>query len=484
MRNWLALWRRPTPARSRRCIILHSNDIHGRIEGLARIATLVARTRAEHPDLRVLYFDLGDVEEPSARLSSLTKGVAMYRLLSAAGCDAAAIGNGGLPRYGPQVLPEYAAVARYPLVVANLRLPDGRPLPGAQPTATLDLGTLRLGLVGLTATLEGLYAPFGVCTPPELPLVRELAADLRRDGAGAVLLLSHMGLPDDRRLAAGLQDTVTAIIGAHTHDLLPEGEWVGRVLIAQAGQYAEHLGRLDLLWDGDRLVVERASVLPVTEAIPPAEPVLAEARAIEAEVARSLDEVVGELAEPLDFATDRECGVANLAADVLRARMGAELAVVAAGQAFTGPLPAGPLRRGTLWDVCTSSANPGIATLSGAQLTALVARGLDPAFATERPHVLRGQARGLLHLSGASVRAGRLLVDGQPVELEQAYRVAGTDWELDTFGGYADPSWGLRPTYEVPTIMREAIEAYLAAAGPVRVAMGRVDGPLAPPAEA
>lgn len=120
-------WRRGSKTQVQRFTILHTNDIHGRIEGLARVATLVERIRAERPDERVLYFDLGDVEEASVRLSSLTKGVAMHRLLSAAGCDAAAVGNGGPMRYGPQVLPDYAAVARYPLVVANLRLPEGSP---------------------------------------------------------------------------------------------------------------------------------------------------------------------------------------------------------------------------------------------------------------------------------------------------------------------------------------------------------------------
>ncbi len=54
-------------------IILHTNDIHGRIEGLARIATLVEQTRAENPGIPVLYFDLGDIEDNSIRLSSERK---------------------------------------------------------------------------------------------------------------------------------------------------------------------------------------------------------------------------------------------------------------------------------------------------------------------------------------------------------------------------------------------------------------------------
>ena len=81
----------------------------------------------------------------------------------------------------------------------------------------------------MTAEMDDIYAAFGVQTPPVVPLVRELAAGLRRDGADAVILLSHLGLPDDRTLAAELQREVRVIIGGHTHDLLPAGEWVGQV---------------------------------------------------------------------------------------------------------------------------------------------------------------------------------------------------------------------------------------------------------------
>ena len=101
------------------------------------------------------------------------------------------------------------------------------------------------------------------------------------------------------------------MIGGHTHNLLPEGERVGQVMVAQAGQYAEHLGRLDLSWDGERLTVVRASVIPVTEDTPPSPAVLAEAAVVEAECEHYLAEIVGELAEPLDFAVDRECAWAT-----------------------------------------------------------------------------------------------------------------------------------------------------------------------------
>ena len=74
----------------------------------------------------------------------------------------------------------------------------------------------------------------------------------------------------------------------------------------------------------------------------------------------------------------------------------------------------------------------------------------------------------MLHLSGAAVEDGALLVGGEAVEPERRYGVAGTDWELEAYGGYVREEWGLRPRYEMPTILREAVEEYVARRWPVR----------------
>src|SRR6266568_4847367 len=123
-------------------ILLHSNDLHGRVEALARIATLVEQTREENPGMPVVYVDAGDSEESSIRLSNLTKGVAMHQLLEFAGCAAATIGNGGLHRYSQTILKDYAKAVHYPHLLANLRNLDGSLFEGAQATALLQVGTI------------------------------------------------------------------------------------------------------------------------------------------------------------------------------------------------------------------------------------------------------------------------------------------------------------------------------------------------------
>jgi 2',3'-cyclic-nucleotide 2'-phosphodiesterase (5'-nucleotidase family) len=447
---------------SDKLIILHSNDIHGRIEGLARIATVVQQIRDENLDASVLYFDAGDCEDTSVRLSSLTKGSAMYRLLKVAGCDAGAVGNGSILRYGYQVLQDHARAAEFPILLANLRLKGGSPPLGVETRHMINANDAVIGLVGVTAQLSQYETFFGLERPSTRHTVRNLAASLSQDSADLVILISHLGLQQDMELAAKLQDVVDIIIGAHSHDLLPDGKQIGNVLIAQAGEYAEHLGRIDLHWnDRDELVIDKASVIPVPEHTSPAPVVLGEVKQIEAELEAHLSAVIAELATDFDYAVDRECKMGNLMADALRHYMNSDIGLVVVGQAFDRGFSAGSLKRLDLYDASDSSANPGFVTLTGEQLHAVVKKGLDQEFAQDRPRGLRGRVRGLMHVSGVSVRDGKLYVGDQPMQMDQTYQVAASDFELEPVFGYVQEEWNVQPTYEVPTIIREVLEDYL-----------------------
>jgi 2',3'-cyclic-nucleotide 2'-phosphodiesterase (5'-nucleotidase family) len=464
---------------ARRLVLVHTNDVHGRVDALLRAATVIDRIRDENPDATVVYVDVGDVEETTSRLSNLTKGAAMHRLLDAAGCRAVAVGNGAVLRYGQQVLLELAAATSYPHLAANLHQ-DGEVAPGALATHVVSEDGLRLGLIGLTPTnWQDMYErDFGLTLPPAAPLVREHAQRLREDGADAVVLLSHLGIDADRVLAAEVAREIDLILGAHSHTLLPDGERVDGVVIAQAGAYAEHVGVVELRV-GDRARVTSVRVVPVPEDAPSHAGLHGEKEAIERELDRSLAEVLGQIAEPLDLAADRECAAASFMADVIRERMGAEVGVVTSAVAFDSPLEPGPLTRRALYEACSTSAVAGVAELTGAQLLTLVATGLDPELAADAPQVHRWSPRGLLHLSGAEVRDGELLVAGTPIDDRRIYRVAGSDWELDRYAGYARPEWELEIAYDMPFILREVVEAHLRRHPIVRAPEPRIHGPLA-----
>lgn len=423
-----------------RLTLLHTNDIHGQVDGLARIATLVERIREETPH-RVIYVDAGDVEETTTRLSNLTKGVAMHRLLSAAGCEAAAVGNAVWLRYGPQAIPAQARAASYPLLLANLE-----PVEGVRKTALID----GVGFVGVTDPFRSFIdagLDYGVTATDEVEEVLRGARELRAQGAELVVCLSHLGYRRvsndlqvatiDPELAERVQGEVDVIVGAHSHDLLPEGERIGSVTIVQTESHARWLGRIEV--DGD---VIAASVIEVTEDVPPHPRVLEAAAEAERDLDESLNEVIAELDEPLD---------AQWIAEMLRRRMDAEVGLATSAVVLDHPLAAGPLRRGELWEVCHSTANPAVTELTGVQLAALLARGRDPDFQQTTNRPLRGKPRGPLHVAGP-----------QSVEPERIYRVAATDFELEPYGELVPGDWRLAIGYDFPTIIREAVEEHLA----------------------
>lgn len=415
--------------------LLHTNDLHGHIEELARIATLVERIRAE-TDHAVIYVDAGDLEETTNGLSNLTKGVAMQPVLAAAGCQAACVGNAVWLRYGTHVLAHHAAAATFPLLLANLS-----PVAGVQPTALID----GIGFVGVTDAFRDFLdtADYGVRPLDEVETVRRHARELRAAGAERVVVLSHLGLADmadrrgprisDRELADALAGEIDLIVGGHSHHSLPDGEWRRGILIAQAGMYGSHLGRIDIR--GDEL---RASLIPVTEDVPCSQRVLEIEEREQRKLDAALDEVIAELDEPLD---------ARWIAGAVRRRMGADVGLATSGAAIDRPLPPGPLRRRDLWEACHSTGNPGVVSMTGTQLAAIIERGADPMFQRTTAGPLRGRERGPLEVAGAA-----------ELDPARSYLVAGTDWELESYGGMVDADWGLEARYDFPIILREAIE--------------------------
>jgi 5'-nucleotidase len=98
----------------------------------------------------------------------------------------------------------------------------------------------------------------------------------------------------------------------------------------------------------------------------------------------------------------------------------------------------------------------------------------------ERPGPLRGNSQGIPQVSGLQVTYDphgdpeqpvvEVLVGNDPLNLERTYSVAATDWELGELTEYTNLRQG-DVTYDVPTILREAIEGYLGEHSPVSIAL-------------
>ena len=438
--------------------LLHWNDVHARFEGLARLSARARAIRAASPH-PVLLLDGGDVEDTSVRLSALTFGVAGWRLLGAAGVDAAVAGNGGMLRYGPGVLPRYAAALGAPPLVCDLEDASGATPAGAAASTLLRAGDVRVGVIGIT-DYYAQYDGYGLRERGRTTAVRREADALRAAGADAVVLLSHAGLNHDRGLSWSLRGKVDLVVGGHTHHLLEEGDLSEGLPIAQAGCHAEHLGRvlLDVSADGVRVESMTLERVPVEAPGDPA--VLEELAACERDLAAWLAEPVGHLPEPAPHTDGADNPAARLVAQALHHHAPADLAVVIGGH-LTGGLPAGTVTRDHVWSATSSPGNLATATLTGAEVRQMFERGLSEEFATMTPRTFRGRPYGYLHYVGASVEDGEVYVGGRPLDDARAYRVTGSDLELSPYGALLDQEPADRVVH-VPTILPELLESYLA----------------------
>ena len=438
--------------------ILHWNDVHGRWDALARLGARAKAIReaAEHP---VLVLDGGDVEEASVRLSALSHGVAGWRLLGAAGVDAAVAGNGGLLRYGPALLPRYAEALGSPPLVCDLETLAGRTPEGAAPSTLLRAGDVRVGIIGITDYYHQ-YDVFGLRERGRVTAVRREASRLRNAGADVVVVLSHAGINHDRGLSWSVRDKVDLIVGGHTHDVLTDGERDQGVPIAQAGCYGQYLGRIVLEVDDAGARVVDLSLEAVAEDAPADPAVLDALAAAERDLELWLDEPVGDLPVALGHEALGVSDAARLVCEALLAHRPADFALLIAAHCEDG-LPAGRVRRRDVWAATSSPGNPATATLTGAQVRWMLTVGLSDEYAARTPRTFRGRALGRLQMVGVTVEGDRIVVGGRPLQDDRSYRVTASDLELAVYGGLVteEPS---DVEHDSTVILPEVLEAYLA----------------------
>lgn len=464
-----------------RLTIQHTNDMHGRAEAMARLSHLARRMRAdaERRGDQVFFWDGGDPFDRRYRACSMTKGAALARVLNAMGYGLMTMGNDILLTYGPEAMQRVCDRLDFPVLAANCRDGDGPLAPGLEESALLPIPGGGLGVFGLTAPWGGMYSAFGLHFPDTHETARALVAWLRGRGATLLVCLSHLGLSDDRALVDAVPG-IDLVIGAHSHDRLEAGEEHAGVLIAQAGQYAEALGVVEIDLDAStgRPDSIRASVLPIPEDEPSDPAVVAALVEAEAEADAVGARPVAELSETLELSHEAECSLGNLTADAFRDRMNAEAAMILSGQLIRA-LKAGTVTVEDLNEVSTLTANPQRTRVQGKQIWSALERSVDPAVFSQRPHSFRGTPIGWPQISGMNVewnpagqvgeRIRAIWIAGEPLDPERTYTLAHSDAE--TMRELAilalEPEQEAASEAEVPTVTREVIEDYLVRHAPV-----------------
>jgi 2',3'-cyclic-nucleotide 2'-phosphodiesterase (5'-nucleotidase family) len=241
--------------------LYHTSDLHDR----RHIAAPLRALRDRAPGLLL---DCGDSLRGSQTLYYRREPIVTE--IDAAGYDVQAMGNREF-HYLYAAVRARAALMRHPLTCANLVDTFGRPLPFVR-----DVTLERTDADGSPWTFR-FFGLLVVQYPPASPWERlfgwrfldplAVAAAIAAETPPGVTLvaLSHLGLRTDRRLAAAVP-RLDLILGGHSHDTLPEPEFVNGVPIVHAGPYGAFASQIDLVRAGGRSSVASFALVPLLAA--------------------------------------------------------------------------------------------------------------------------------------------------------------------------------------------------------------------------
>ncbi|WP_257607371.1 bifunctional metallophosphatase/5'-nucleotidase [Weissella sagaensis] len=416
--------------------ILHTNDLHSHLERWPKIRRyLLTRKRQLTRDKRsVLTFDIGDFIDRQHPLTEATSGQANVNLMNEIGYDGVTIGNNEGLGLNHEQLNHLYDDANFSVILGNMTDKQTQKLPDwALPykIITTPKGT-RIGVLGLTAPFELTYPLLG--WQPED--VDQALAKVLSQLAGKTdinILLSHLGLPTDRYLAERYSE-LQIIIGAHTHHLLAYGEKHANSLLAAAGRYGDHIGRIDFEMQDGKLINIQARTI-TTDDLPAVHNDDVEIKAYRESGEEQLSKnVIASL--PQDYHMDLEYDnrLIDLGLEALKERTHTDIAMLSTGL-FLHDLPAGIVTANDLHALLPHAVHPMRSILKGSDLWRLVQETKKNKRFLQNARVkgmgFRGNLWGTIVWSGIDVtETGEVLVHHQPIDYDAYYTIGSLDHYL------------------------------------------------------
>lgn len=265
--------------------IMHFNDTHAHLDNAAKRVTAVNEVRAEKPD--ALLLDAGDVFSGTLYFNEFL-GQADVEFMNMMKVDAMTFGNhefdlGSSPE-GHRALKEFIQAANFPFVSSNVDFSQDSLFNGlfstkitTNPTTShiyngivKEINGEEVGIFGLTtAETANISSPGTIEFKDYIQEAKQMVNEFEKMGINKVIALTHIGYDDnpnvdnDIELAKAVEG-IDIIVGGHSHSTLAKPIVIGEeapTLIVQAGQYAEHLGVLDVTFNDEGVVVSHAGEL-------------------------------------------------------------------------------------------------------------------------------------------------------------------------------------------------------------------------------
>ncbi|GAA0741964.1 5'-nucleotidase C-terminal domain-containing protein [Dactylosporangium roseum] len=357
--------------------------------GLAKVATLVNRIRADRCGKATLVLDAGDTIQgtPLATYYAKQEPITttgekhpMARAMNVIEYDAVTLGNHEF-NYGLPLLGLWIRQLGFPALAANaVNVKTGRPAFAPYVIKKVDLGngapTLRVGILGLTNPGVAIWDKANVEGKLRFDDMVGTAAkyvpEMRRRGADIVLISAHGGdngkssygpeLPNENpsALIAEKVPGIDAILFGHAHNDVPQRfvtntETGAQVLLSEPSKWGQRLTRMDFTLSRDRgrwtITAKQATTLN-TNTVEADPQVVAAVRAQHNKTVAYVNQVVATSTETLSAAESRYKDtpildyINKVQTDTVAAAVGTALPILSIAAPFsrTAVFPAGQVK--------------------------------------------------------------------------------------------------------------------------------------------
>jgi len=245
-------------------IILHVNDMHAKIDNMAKLAYLA--DSLERTCKYVFLVSAGDNFTGNPVVDMVAdRGYPMIDLMNRCGFDASAIGNHEFDM-GQEKLNRRFKQARFPFLSCNTDA-SGAVLEQPKPYKVKRAGHgNRIVFLGVTQTgqsgvpdshpdnLKGLKFSDPVSSAKAYAKLKDKYV---------LIALTHIGQEEDLQLAGELPQ-LDVIIGGHSHDRLDTGITRNGVLVTQAGYGLKYVGKTFIRLSKGKVIFKKEEMIPMS----------------------------------------------------------------------------------------------------------------------------------------------------------------------------------------------------------------------------
>ncbi|TXC91185.1 bifunctional metallophosphatase/5'-nucleotidase [Metabacillus litoralis] len=450
--------------------LYHTNDLHSHFENWPKIVRFLQDRKKLHEldNEEMLLVDIGDHADRFHPITEATKGKANVSLLNQLHYNAVTIGNNEGITFAHEDLNELYREAEFSVIISNFYTEHGERPEWVIPyeIKTLKNG-YRVAFLGVTVFYEKFYELLGWKVKDPFESLLEVIQEIKGQ-ADMIVLLSHLGITDDERIADDFPD-IDIIIGGHTHHVLQKGKKINSTLVAGAGKYGQYIGYISIGIDtsNKQLLEKKAELFSTIELHAICKETALFLNHLYDESEQILSEEIGVLDQELSVDWFNDSPFPHLLVTAIREWCDGEVAMVNSGILLES-LQKGPVTRKNIHHICPHPINPCKVYLKGDVLKEVILQSRDEKMEQLQLKGLgfRGKVMGRMVFDGIIVKTELLsdgkkhvteiLIKNQTIDPDRLYAVATID--MFTLGPlYPEISHAEKKIFYMPELLRDVL---------------------------